>query len=59
VVNGEPSLNETALERLGQPEVVELEQYYTARATETGVVMRDVIIEEFQRSQQAEKTTRQ
>jgi transcriptional regulator NrdR family protein len=51
-----PDLNETALEKLEEPAAVEPEQYHTARATDTGVVMRDMTTEEFQRYQQAEKT---
>jgi hypothetical protein len=50
-----PDLDETALEELEEPAVVEPEQYHTARATDTGVVMRDMTTEEFQRYQQAEK----
>jgi hypothetical protein len=49
-------LNKTALEKLKELAAVEPEQYHTARATDTGVVMRDMTTEEFQRYQQAEKT---
>jgi hypothetical protein len=51
-----PDLDETALEKLEEPAAVEPEQYHTARAADTGVVMRDMTTEEFQRYQQAEKT---
>jgi hypothetical protein len=44
-----PDLDETALEKLKEPVAVEPEQYYTARATDTGIVMRDMTAEEFQR----------
>jgi hypothetical protein len=51
-----PDLDETALGKLEEePAAVEPEQYHTARATNTGVVMRDMTTEEFQRCQQAEK----
>jgi hypothetical protein len=40
-------LNKTALEKLKEPAAVKLEQYYTARATDTGVVIRDITTKEF------------
>jgi hypothetical protein len=43
-----PDLDETALQKLEKPAAVEPEQYDTARATDTGVVMRDTTTEEFQ-----------
>jgi hypothetical protein len=42
-----PDLDETALEKLEEPAAVEPEQYHAARATDTGVVMRDITTEEF------------
>jgi hypothetical protein len=42
-----PDLNETALKKLKEPAAVKLEQYYTARAADTSVVIRDMTTEEF------------
>jgi hypothetical protein len=40
-------LNKTALKKLKELAAVELEQYYTARATDTSVMIRDMTTEEF------------
>jgi hypothetical protein len=40
-------LDETALKKLEELAAVKPEQYHTARATDTGVVMRDMTTEEF------------
>ena len=50
-----PDFDETVLEKFGPPVVVEPEQHHTARATDTSVVMGDVMSEEFQRYRQAGK----
>jgi hypothetical protein len=42
-----PDLNETALKKLKELAAVEPEQYHTARAADTGVVIRDMTTEEF------------
>jgi hypothetical protein len=47
-----PDLDETALEKLEELAAVKPEQYHTARAADTGVVMRDIMTEEFQRYQE-------
>jgi hypothetical protein len=44
-----PDLNETALKRLEDLVAIELEQYHNARVVDTGVVIRDMTTEEFQR----------
>jgi hypothetical protein len=40
-------LNKTARKKLKELVAVEPEQYYTARATDTGVVIRDITTKEF------------
>ena len=50
-----PDLNEEALEKLEEPEVVEPEQYYDEKEEDTSVVLKDMTTEEFQRYQQAER----
>ena len=50
-----PDLNEEALEKLEEPEVVEPEQYHDEKEEDTGVVLKDMTTEEFQRYQQAER----
>jgi hypothetical protein len=44
-----PDVDETALEKIEESAAVDPEQYHSARATDTGVVMRDMTTEEFQR----------
>ena len=50
-----PDLDETALEKLEEPAAVEPEQYHDETDEDTGVVLRDMTTEEFQRYQQAER----
>jgi hypothetical protein len=50
-----PDLNEAALEKLKEPAAVEPEQYHVATQGDTGVVLKDMTTEEFQRYQQAER----
>jgi hypothetical protein len=40
-------LNKIALRKLKELAAVKPKQYYTARATDTGVVIRDITIKEF------------
>jgi hypothetical protein len=44
-----PDLDKTALEKLKEPAAVEPEQYHAATAADTGVVLKDITTEEFQR----------
>ena len=53
VVN--PDLNEAALEKLEEPAAVVPEQYHAETEEDTGVVLKDMMTEGFQRYQQAEK----
>ncbi|KAI1673246.1 hypothetical protein L13192_04105 [Pyrenophora tritici-repentis] len=50
-----PDLDETALEKLEEPAAVEPEQYHDETEEDTGVVLKDMTTEEFQRYQQAER----
>ncbi|KAF1972799.1 hypothetical protein BU23DRAFT_466927, partial [Bimuria novae-zelandiae CBS 107.79] len=50
-----PDLDEEALEQLEEPEPVIPEQYHEVTEQDTGVVLRDMTTEEFQRYQQAER----
>jgi hypothetical protein len=42
-------LNKTALEKLEELAAVKPEQYHTVRATDTGIVIKDMTTKEFQR----------
>ena len=48
-------LDEAALEKLKEPAAVEPEQYHERADEDTGVVLKDMTTEEFQRYQQAER----
>jgi hypothetical protein len=48
-------LDEVVLEKPVEPAAVELEQYHNNTEEDTGVVMRDMMTEEFKRYQQAER----
>jgi hypothetical protein len=50
-----PNLDEAALEKLEEPVAVEPEQYHDEAEEDTGVVLKDMTTEEFQRYQQAER----
>jgi hypothetical protein len=50
-----PDLDEAALEKLEEPEAVEPERYHDEMEGDSGVVLKDVTNEEFQRYQQAER----
>ncbi|KAJ8113219.1 hypothetical protein OPT61_g4598 [Boeremia exigua] len=50
-----PDLDETALEELQEPAAVEPEHYHDETEEDTGVVLKDMTTEEFQRYQQAER----
>lgn len=51
----DPDLNEAALEKLEEPALVVPEDYHEETEDDTGVVLRDMTTEEFQRYQQAER----
>ncbi|KAH3938660.1 hypothetical protein HBH98_242970 [Parastagonospora nodorum] len=50
-----PDLDEVALEKLEEPAAVDPEQYHDETEEDTGVVLKDMTTEEFQRYQQAER----
>ncbi|KAF1358657.1 hypothetical protein EJ07DRAFT_156495 [Lizonia empirigonia] len=50
-----PDLDEADLEKLEEPAAVEPEQYHDETEEDTGVVLKDMTTEEFQRYQQAER----
>ncbi|KAF2818597.1 hypothetical protein CC86DRAFT_413725 [Ophiobolus disseminans] len=50
-----PDLDKAALEKLEEPAAVEPEQYHDKAKEDTGVVLKDMTTQEFQRYQQAER----
>ncbi|KAF1351690.1 hypothetical protein EJ07DRAFT_159227 [Lizonia empirigonia] len=51
----DPDLDQAALEKLEEPAAVEPEHYHDETEVDTGVVLKDMTTEEFQRYQQAER----
>ncbi|KAF1924277.1 uncharacterized protein M421DRAFT_424916 [Didymella exigua CBS 183.55] len=50
-----PDLDDAALEKLKEPAAVEPEQYHEETEEDTGVVLKDMTTEEFQRYQRADR----